>query len=263
MDSLTSYYHSLLRTYRNTLDDALSSANEDAVHDLRVTTKRLNAIYQLVSFVDPQFKAQKSFRPFKTIFDSFGSVRDLDIAAAVVHRTKRLPGSTTARLEQYLVLRRDKTLDSLRSTIRKQRKLGEPSSSVEDILSSIDEKGLGRFLRGIQSEIGEQTRHDASVRRLHRARRLYKIYLYLSEAADMRGAAHPLRLERIQSTQRSLGKWHDLVIVIECLEELRKHVPISKSDLTTVINEIKARERRTRKRILKTIATQKIRSTVS
>ena len=70
----------LLRRLALQVNRAAKSCNEEAVHDLRVSIRRLNRCLRVFSQFYPEGSWKRIRRRLKTLMEAAGSVRDLDIA---------------------------------------------------------------------------------------------------------------------------------------------------------------------------------------
>ena len=77
----------LLRRFAYQVNQAAKSCDEEAVHDLRVSIRRLNRCLQVFSTFYPENSAKKLRRRLKTLMEAAGEVRDLDIAMELVAAT--------------------------------------------------------------------------------------------------------------------------------------------------------------------------------
>jgi CHAD domain-containing protein len=74
----------LLRRLAYQVTLASKSCDEEAVHDLRVSIRRLSRCLQVFSQFYPGNSAKKIRRRLKTLMEAAGQVRDLDIALQLV-----------------------------------------------------------------------------------------------------------------------------------------------------------------------------------
>jgi CHAD domain-containing protein len=70
----------LLRRLALQVNRAAKSCDEEVVHDLRVSIRRLNRCLRLFSQFYPDGSWKKIRRRLKTLMEAAGSVRDMDIA---------------------------------------------------------------------------------------------------------------------------------------------------------------------------------------
>jgi CHAD domain-containing protein len=74
----------LLRRFAYQVNQAAKSCDQEAVHDLRVSIRRLNRCLQVFSQFYPGNSGKKLRRRLKTLMEAAGNVRDLDIAIELV-----------------------------------------------------------------------------------------------------------------------------------------------------------------------------------
>src|SRR4030095_12946341 len=65
--------------YRAELKKCKSEFSEEAVHDLRVATRRLLAVMDIIRLLDPQPRVQKVRRILKNQLDSLDDLRDTQV----------------------------------------------------------------------------------------------------------------------------------------------------------------------------------------
>jgi CHAD domain-containing protein len=75
LDSL----HDRWRTFRSELKRCRKKYSEEAVHDLRVATRRLISTLVLVDHIHPETKLRKARRALKKQLDTFGPPRDVQV----------------------------------------------------------------------------------------------------------------------------------------------------------------------------------------
>jgi len=68
--------------YRSELKNCRSEFTEDAVHDLRVATRRILALIQLLNSISPRPRLKKMARAFKDQLDEFDDLRDTQVILA-------------------------------------------------------------------------------------------------------------------------------------------------------------------------------------
>ena len=62
----------------------LASFDEDAIHKMRTSTKRLRALFQLLQFISTnKFKAKKQLKKIRTLFKHAGKIREIQIEKLV------------------------------------------------------------------------------------------------------------------------------------------------------------------------------------
>jgi inorganic triphosphatase YgiF len=78
------------RDYRNELKRCQAAFSNEAVHDLRVATRRLLALIQLLNSISPRLRFRKMIRSFKGQLGEFNDLRDTQVILVTLSET--LPG---------------------------------------------------------------------------------------------------------------------------------------------------------------------------
>ena len=183
----------------------------DAVHELRVSVRRLRAVLRIVRLrnLDPDAKALQ---------DALGEVRDLQLESAWVRgRDARLARACHARLRKA-----ERALDGAleRWRTRGLPALLEEGASARAPGRSKVKKIVRKRLRRMKERL-EAARVQPRPASLHRARISVKQIRYLLEAAGEllpKKAAH--LIADLKTLQASLGQLHDVDVRIGLLRQL-------------------------------------------
>jgi CHAD domain-containing protein len=189
------------KTYLRELKRCRLEFSNEAVHDLRVATRRNLAVIQLLNSISPRPRLKKLMRGFKEQLDVFDDLRDTQVILAEISETiQELPQLHGFRRQQQYF--EEKILTSLRRKIRKFqtsdltrriRKAHETleGASPEDyetpIFQAVDDAYLFTKERLGCVEV-------ARPRTIHRVRVAFKSFRYMVEII------HPL-LEKFPSEQ--------------------------------------------------------------
>lgn len=214
----------------------------DAIHDLRVATRRLQQVLDLI-FPSPRpAELRKLRRRLKRCRRSLSEVRNLDVllervnAALARKRTARreaweaigvyLKESRAVRLEKALRKLTKANLSAIYVRMKDclpTRGHSHLALETADQLCAGENPNAGQFYTRISESLKsvweafelevDQSRHEADPAVLHRARIAAKRVRYLIEvihAFDVEGSKEALIW--LRSLQKHLGRWHDLVI---------------------------------------------------
>ena len=116
----------LLRRLAVQINRAAKSADEEAIHDLRVVIRRLSRCLRVFSMFYPGNSWKRLRRRLRTLMDSAAVVRDLDITAELVARAGAenaalLPVLSEARTRAKRQLQREARLWNARGFSKKWR----------------------------------------------------------------------------------------------------------------------------------------------
>lgn len=214
-----------LRAFRRE-ERGTRAGNVEAVHQLRVTTRRLRATLELFRPVLPRRHVDTVLAELAKLGHAIGAVRDLDVlAAAVTSRGRRLDDE---KREALLPVERDIASERARTHVALAAELDAPRTRrlVERVrmlvesppravaLASCGElaPSLVRPLLRAVHRVGRAVGDDASAPVLHRLRIRAKRLRYAIETLDGLGSdATRTMLARLARLQLILGEYHDAV----------------------------------------------------
>ena len=217
-----------MKAFFSPLGDVLRGDDPNAVHDMRVASRRLQEILEVVL---PETNARADIvSRIRKARRLQAKARDLDVMIERLRESEQKEaasdlGHGVALLLDHLRTRRQKLQDRLRRRLA-ELKLQELRSRLENqlnegLLGGADtdevtrklqsEKALkeGKFLKA--SRLARET---SLPRALHRARIAGKRFRYILEAGDGAGIQDfKPRIKMLQTIQQLLGKWHDLEVL--------------------------------------------------
>jgi CHAD domain-containing protein len=239
----------------------LRGDDPDAIHDLRVASRRLQQILDLLYPAPRPAEIRKLRRKIQRCRRALGEVRNCDVQLQRVDRT--LGSKRTARRESWEAVRHYLRQRRSESFQKAARKLGKVNLAVfyvqlkehltpNLVVSSVvrrDEhpielgpeqfyervgEALERVWHGIETQVA-QSHRDPSAPVIHSVRIAAKRVRYLIEVIrefNVAGAA--MTLARLRALQQLLGDWHDLEVLEQMMIEmlarpqfLRDHLEIA------------------------------------
>jgi CHAD domain-containing protein len=228
------------KTYLRELKRCRTEFSNEAVHDLRVATRRIMAVIQLLNSISPRPRFQKLIRAFKSQLDEFDDLRDTQVILAEVSETiQELPQlHGFQKQQQYFEAR---TLKDLRRKIRKFqtseitrriRKIHESleSESPDDletlILEAVDEAYLLTRQRLSSVDV-------ARTRTIHRVRLAFKSVRYMIEIVQPLLDDFPAeQLKWMNEYQSLMGEVQDAEVFMQTLSDYAENA--SSRDLDVV-----------------------------
>jgi len=85
-DPFEQYFKQRWKALRKRLILPSDALTPKVFHRMRVEMKRINALFALVAFHDPNFDRRKRFAPFRSLFKQMGKIRDLDVEAELLEQ---------------------------------------------------------------------------------------------------------------------------------------------------------------------------------
>lgn len=110
----------LLEGFLQQLERASSDRGEDAIHDLRVSIRRLSESLRLFGQFFPKSKVKKVRRKLKQLMDYAAAVRDRDIALELLAEAGMTEGELSGRMRQE----RDAAEQDLHDEVRLWKRRG-------------------------------------------------------------------------------------------------------------------------------------------
>jgi CHAD domain-containing protein len=251
-----------LRDLSTVLGNVLATGDPDAVHDLRVVTRRLQ---QVLSALAPSPRPKRVLRLRKTLRRArraLGAWRNYDVILGTVAQRRKATRSPHKRAAWALV-REHLEKRRLGEMIRARRRLLDKDLSgfadrletvITDLLSQTQPRDVERSVlarveaawRDWQAALS-RAEQSAEVTTVHGLRIATKRLRYRVELARALGdeAAEPV-LEWARGVQHELGDWHDHQVLQQLMAEAlaRPEVLLGAADVVRVALAELDRERR-------------------
>jgi CHAD domain-containing protein len=226
-----------------------ADVDQHAVHLLRTTTRRIEALLRKGLKEHPRAKSsdskiEKALQRLKKVRRAAGPVRDIDVqrklCAEIVQKfgERRGVGEKTklqdegAKLDAHLRRkRRERAKELDRLLLKAEPKLGGALTGIRDALKNMSGVSLLKTARELAADDSPKERGEED---LHSYRKRMKAPRYLAEMQGSSRAALALAKD-LKRVLDDIGRWHDLML----LDDVAKKVLGKRSILTVGI----ARER--------------------
>ena len=215
------------KNYRAELKRCRAEFSNEAVHDLRTSSRRMLAFIRLLNSIAPRPRLQKLKRAFKDQLDEFDDLRDTQVILAEISETiQELP-----QLQEFQT-HLQSVEKSLLKTLRKKLRvidLFEVSKRVRRMRESLKtEPDADLVLQSFQAVddaflITRQRRNwinPAQATSIHRVRVAFKAFRYMVEVI------HPLvpdfpseNLKRMHDYQSLMGEIQDVEVIMQALAD--------------------------------------------
>ena len=223
------------KNYLIELKRCRSEFSNEAVHDLRVSTRRLIALLQLLHSVSPRPRLQKMIHSLKEQLNELDELRDVQVLLAeiseIIQELPQLQG-----FQKYLQYIEEKMLRTLRKKIKNfetseiARRIRKTHESIEKrkstdletrVLQAVDDAHL-------QTKIRLEGVDLARPATIHRVRIAFKSFRYMVEII------HPLlkdfpggHLKRMNDYQSRMGEIQDTEVFIQTFDEFSEYASFS------------------------------------
>jgi CHAD domain-containing protein len=230
--SLVRYQNAQLKRFRANLSQALVTEDPDAVHDLRVASRRLHDALEVMGTWVGQKRAARAQRALKRVRKAFRDVRDLDVLRLSLGEEfgpENIDIESAAQVESILMQRRR------RAAIKAQR-AGRKTKNTDEIPNIKDmnetflhlaereptrlETQLKQVLRlRAQALVNNDPRKDTTD--LHQTRIHVKKTRYCAQLINKcRCLDRPELIDMLTRIQNTLGHWNDQIVAVRTLSRL-------------------------------------------
>ncbi len=214
--------------YRVQVKTCRREFSEEAVHDLRVATRRLLAVLDIARALDPNPRLQKTRRFLRDQLDDLDDLRDAQVMLVEVSET----------IESFLNLKhfeihlqeREKHLLRLARKQINALKLSEFKKRIEKIGESLKKRSIEErflvqlfqvvdnvYLRTMQAFIQVDASQPGTI---HRLRLAFKKFRYMAEVVQPLIADYPeSHLERMHVYQSAMGDIQDMEVFLGALND--------------------------------------------
>lgn len=219
------------KNYRVEIKRCRAKFSHKAVHDLRVATRRMLALIQLLNSISPRQRLQKLTRTFKNRLDEFNDLRDTQVILAeiaeIIHELPQLQ-----IFQKYLQSTEERLLRTLRKKI-KQLESSEVAKRIRKTYEAIEAETNGGLRSQIMQTVDDvyfitkqrQGRIDITCSAtIHRVRIAFKSFRYMVEIV------HPLlngfpteNLKRMNDYQSLMGEIQDAEVFAQNFADFSEH----------------------------------------
>ena len=219
------------KNYRRALKRCRAEFSNEAVHDLRVATRRMLAFIQLLNSITPRPRLRKLVRAFKDQLDVFDDLRDTQVSLAkiaeIIHELPQLQD-----FQEHLQFAEERLSRTLRKKIKKLE-ISEVAKRIRKTHESIEAKTND----GLESNLIQAVDHAYLVTKqrhglvdrsrpatIHRVRVAFKSFRYMVESIQPLLNEFPLEnLKRMNSYQTLMGEIQDAEVFAQTLAEFSEH----------------------------------------
>jgi CHAD domain-containing protein len=224
--------------YRSELKNCRSEFTEEAVHDLRVATRRILALIQLLNSISPHPRLKKMTRAFKDHLDEFDDLRDTQVILGELSTIlQELPQLDD--FEQHLHSHEAQMLQDLQKQLR-QRKPSEIAGWIQKTRDALEEDAPVDLKAQILDAVDDafldvrQRLGWVDVARsatIHRVRVAFKAFRYMVEIVHpLLKDFPPATIKQMNEYQTLMGNIQDAEVFAGTLADFAAHAPFADQD---------------------------------
>jgi CHAD domain-containing protein len=207
------------------LENCRIEFTEESVHDLRVATRRMLALVQLLYSISPRTRLKKMYRAFKDQLDEFNTLRDTQVILAelndILHELPQLE-----EFEKHLRSLEVKLMEKLRTRLE-NRKTSDLEKWVQKTQGEVEAWGVGQlrflvldavddaFLTAVQRLEWVDLARSSTI---HRVRVAFKAFRYMVEIVHPLLNGFPIKiLKQMNDYQTLMGNIQDAEVFAQTL----------------------------------------------
>jgi CHAD domain-containing protein len=224
------------KKFSATWKKARIKASEKSVHDLRVSTRRLIAILELVQALSKSDEIGQVRRTFKKVLKATGPLRDVQVQLQSVSDMKQV--DLLGAFRRSLKRRERREIEKIPNELKRgrQRRLTDAVKVVRSELNRLNESlGDDRIRSSVERVLGLRRNEFLKAERqfhrllpldeqaLHKMRIAFKKLRYIVEAAQpVIGPSAKIRARKMQVFQQLMGDSRDVALLRTELEKWAK-----------------------------------------
>ena len=219
------------KNYRGELKRCRIEFSNEAVHDLRVATRRMLAFIQLLNSISPRPRLQKLTRAFKDQLDEFDDLRDTQVILAEISEIlQELP--QLQDFQKHLQFSEEKLLRTLRKKI-KQLESSEVTKRIRKTHEAIEAETNSNLRSQVMQAVDDiylitKQRHGwvdpTRSATIHRVRIAFKSLRYMVEIIQPLLNGFPIEnLKRMNDYQSLMGEIQDAEVFAQTLADFSEH----------------------------------------
>ena len=216
---ILNYFSRYLEHFRVNLEKAMEEFDPEAIHEYRVSVKRIRAIIRAMNRIydDPLFSG-KMLQPLRLMFKAGGTIRDDQVQIGLVENIEKEFGHAFPLIKAFYFKRIENQRNSffLKSIDFEYESIDSITHQIDDILEPLDdnvlETNLYRWLHESMEKL-KRKRYDLErPDKLHRFRTRFKENGYVAEMIYQSRYTNKISktaYNRMKNFGQELGNWHD------------------------------------------------------
>jgi len=229
---------------------AFSIANEKAIHDMRVSIKRLRLIYRFLDFVsDKQFCAKKKSKLLVNIFKSAGPLRDVQIQLSILEELKEDLKSNYPNLNEFLNIKLKEGIKKFREkgvtfNVNEIDQLFNFSEAVLKIIIDFPDlqQAFENYKKNRQQKIQTLLKNAKNKVDFHQVRKRIKDLTYLAEIQQIQIEKPNDEVIHLKLLGKKLGDWHDIEVFLNELSSVNYKQTKTTGDFKEIKTKLKQQQ---------------------
>lgn len=248
-DQILTYFRKHKQIIEENLILCEDPADIEAIHNLRLSVKRLRVVGKLADmFSEQSFGSKKRMRAINKLFKSSGRLRDIQVTLQLLKDTR---DTSLLPLIEKFEKKKHKQRLKFENALQVYEKgcLDELETGLTNILTGIKEKQALQAGHMLLAEL-EMKVHDLyhgsnGEKRMHDIRTRLKEIIYLNNIFDEQLPLQEqlnISIERLREVGEIAGTWHDCLNLEEKLGKYLSKKPADTVSIQHILSELKIRK---------------------
>ncbi len=225
---LKEYFDKQYLRFVNLYNGYIKNYDIEEIHDMRLCMKKIKAFLLFIETIGPDSISTKALLVnFKKLYKKAGIIRDIQIQKEIAVQFEKEYESSFTEYINYLNKKEKKAIRAFEN----KKGIYDPASDFvylqEEINKVLDKQSEESFLKNGESsflknhaEIKRLIKGKLSTKRMHTVRIKLKQFSYmlkLWQSKESDRNIFPFERQELQEIESKLGRWHDLVVAQDFL----------------------------------------------
>ncbi len=226
IQNIVDFFKQNSEMFKLNYSNAIKLANADALHDLRVSIKRINTLTKMLNYrKSANYRLKKSFYSLEFIFKIAAPVRDFQVLADLLIKYQI---ESNLGFEKLISNVNDIKIIAIKKFFFCAKKINYLKvlrffKIIEHRLKLLSEKELQDQMAGFKSNhmilLSEYSNPESKTYNLHSARKVIKDLGYLMEMSEIVNDDLRNQFAIYKDAGRCLGDWHDRLVLQKFLND--------------------------------------------
>lgn len=220
-ENISAYYKEQKTIWEENASLSIESFNEEAIHKMRTTTKRLRALFPFLKVIsNGQFSGKKALKSIRGFYKNIGNIRELQLEQMLIPEYENKLGATFNLYKDFLSKKEQLEINHFQKIYGNFKPRDSKLPPFEDIeklnmgTTGVITENAKLFLLKKSRRIHHYIVSPASHQNIHAVRRHLKQMYYLNDSTGSANNLYPessLEQVRLREMEQYIGKWHDLL----------------------------------------------------
>jgi CHAD domain-containing protein len=216
-NKLSRYFSHQVKEIKAFFQKVDQSITDEDIHNLRLSVKKLRALFTLINAVVPSFKMQYALIPFELLFDQAAKVREARLQYQMIPQLPATPVTQSYRSKLKRTAEKERKSLAAQCTTKAWKELKTTSKKVEASLNKVSMKKAKDFIAKQKKKLKKKITPDPiPPNELHDVRKSIKNQQYFEKMFKLKPA-----LAFSGALEELIGQWHDEVVLLEGLQKAK------------------------------------------